>query len=74
MMPDRLPPAVQLHVNDMVRRTDWAAIAAQTDHLCDGCPGRDSDDDPPPCYACPLWALRLDLAQLRLLRRLELGS
>lgn len=69
-----LPPAVKLHVSKKIRGINWAEISAQIDPLCNGCPALGSDADPPPCYSCPLWSLRLDLAQLRLLRRLELGS
>lgn len=73
-----IPPDVQLHISATIRGTDWDAIAAKTGDLCAGCPAQGSTDDPdpeavPPCYQCPLWAYRLDLTQLRLLRRLELG-
>lgn len=54
-----LPPAVQLHISDYVRNA-----------IADAGP----DDSPPCCYSCPLWGLRVDLAQLRLMRRLELGG
>lgn len=69
-----LPPGVALYVNDKIRTGPWADISAQVDPLCNGCPGKSSRADPPPCYFCPLWALRLDLAELRLLRALEVGS
>lgn len=68
-----LPPAVQLHMSDYVR-------SAVLGNPCAGCPAEHAiadagpDDSPPCCYSCPLWGLRVDLAQLRLLRRLELGG
>lgn len=73
-MKGKLPPAVQIYVNDKIKAGPWAELSAQVDPLCNGCPGFQSQEEPPPCYSCPLWALRLDLAQLRLLRALELGS
>lgn len=73
-MPHDLPPAIRLHVSDTIRRTNWDLIADQIGDLCTGCPGLQADENDLPCYDCPLWGLRLDLAQLRLLRRLELGA
>lgn len=73
-MQKELPPAIQLHVSEIIRQTDWDAVALQIGDLCAGCPGLQSEDAEPPCYECPLWGLRLDLSQLRLLRRLELGE
>lgn len=74
--PPDLPPAVQLHVHNVLMRTDWAHIAETAGDVCKGCPadGADIPPDDSPCYSCPLWSWRLDLAQLRLLRRLEDGS
>lgn len=69
-----LPPLIQLHVSDIIRSTDWDAVALQLGDLCAGCPGLQSEAAEPPCYNCPLWGIRLDLSQLRLLRRLELGD
>ena len=75
-----LPPAVQLHISDYVRSADIDGAAAILGNPCAGCPAEHAiadagpDDSPPCCYSCPLWGLRVDLAQLRLLRRLELGG
>ena len=75
-----LPPAVQLHISDYVRSADIDGAAAILGNPCAGCPAENAirdagpDDSPPCCYSCPLWGLRVDLAQLRLLRRLELGD
>lgn len=75
----RLPPAVQLHVSEYIQATDLDGIAAQVGNPCRGCPAEHDIeqaglDDVPVCYSCPLWSLRCDLAQLRLLRRLECGD
>ena len=75
-----LPPAVQLHIIAYVRSADIDGAATILGNPCTGCPAEHDianarpDDSPPCCYSCPLWGLRVDLAQLRLLRRLELGG
>lgn len=57
---------------------DWDHLFRQMGDPCRGCPADQSRPDaplePPPCYECPFWALRLDLARLELLRRLEGGG
>lgn len=70
------PRDVQQHVRAVITSTDWEAIAAQLGQPCKGCPAKaaPSDEAAPACYSCPIWGLLLDLAQLRLLRRLEDGS
>lgn len=70
------PRAVQQHVRAVITSTDWEAIAAQLGQPCKGCPAKTapSDEAAPACYSCPIWGLLLDLAQLRLLRRLEDGN
>ena len=66
--------------SDYVRSADIDGAAAILGNPCAGCPAENAianagpDDSPPCCYSCPLWGLRVDLAQLRLLRRLELGG
>ena len=75
-----LPPAVQLHIIAYVRSADIDGAANILGNPCTGCPAEHTianaqpDDSPPCCYSCPLWGLRVDLAQLRLMRRLELGG
>ena len=64
----QLSPAGERHVRRVLRRSGW-----------DGCPWRAARHDAapdaePPCLACPLWGARVDLAELRLLRRLLLGG
>lgn len=77
---DNLPIGVQIHIRDYVIHTDIDDVAAHLGNPCAGCPAENAikdaepDDSPPCCYSCPLWGLRVDLAQLRLLRRLELGG
>lgn len=75
----QLPPDIERHVRRVLRRTDWDAVAQLVGDVCDGCPWRAArhdaaPDDEPPCVACPLWGARVDLAELRLLRRLLLGG
>lgn len=67
------PKNVQKHVQTVISGTDWDSIAAQIGQPCKGCPAKadTSDDVAPACYSCPIWGLLLDLAQLRLLRRLS---
>ena len=76
---DNLPIGVQIHIRDYIISTDIDDVAAHLGNPCTGCPedgaiNNPDDDAIPVCYSCPLWGLRVDLAQLRLLRRLELGG
>lgn len=70
------PKDVQKHILRVLKDTDWDAMAAILGQPCKGCPAKadPADDAAPACYSCPIWGLLLDLAQLRLLRRLEDGS
>ena len=54
------------HVEKTIKSIDWDAIAASIGDPCKGCPGKDSY-----CYQCPIWGLLLDLARLRLLRKIS---
>lgn len=70
------PKVVEDHIQRVIKGTDWDAMAAILGQPCKGCPAKadPADDAAPACYSCPIWGLLLDLAQLRLLRRLEDGS
>lgn len=70
------PKVVARHVRQVIAKTDFDGMAAMLGNPCTGCPAKAAEDDPaaPACYSCPLWGLLLDLAQLRLLRRLEDGN
>lgn len=73
---DKLPRDIQRYIDARIAATDWDALAHQIGDLCAGCPWRTKSHDidaPEPCLQCPLWGLRVDLAQLRLLRRLDRG-
>ena len=70
------PKDVQKHILRVLKDTDWDAMTAILGQPCKGCPAKaaPSDEAAPACYSCPIWGLLLDLAQLRLLRRLEDGN
>lgn len=74
-----LPRPIAEHVDDFIRRTNWPKVAADIGDPCEGCPGRGwvdthpDDREHPPCFSCPLWALKLDLTELTLRRHLDLG-
>ena len=75
-----LPPAVKLHIIAYVRSADIDGAANILGNPCAGCPAEHDIantrpyDSPPCCYSCPLWGLRVDVAQLRLRRRRERGG
>lgn len=70
------PKVVEKHITQVISSTDWEHIASIIGQPCAGCPAKSQPDDDtaPACYSCPLWGFLLDLAQLRLLRRLEDGN
>lgn len=75
-----LPKEIQTHVDAYIQRTDWQQVTEQIGNPCAGCPGRcwvdthPEDRHTPPCFSCPLWALKCDLALLALRRRLDRGN
>lgn len=76
-MADKLPPVVEIYVTDALRTLHLNPLGTQLRDICDHCPGKQparSLADDAPCYSCPLWGLRLDVAALRLRQRLEDGG
>ena len=69
---------IRSRLTDPAFRRDWEQLLGILGDPCLGCPAdlqrADSPTEQPPCYECPFWDLRLDLARLELLRRLEGGS
>lgn len=65
----KLPKDVQQHIKQYIESHNLDTLAKSMADTCDGCPGNQTW--PEPCGDCPLWALRCDLALLRLLRRIE---
>lgn len=69
---------IRSKLTDPAFRQDWDKLLRTIGDPCKGCPAdlhrADNPNEQPPCYECPFWALRLDLARLELLRRLEGGG
>lgn len=71
-----LPSNVQDHIDAYLRTHNLDDVARIIDNPCGGCPSEGAItaaeplDIVPPCYNCPLWALQVDIAQLRLRRKI----
>lgn len=72
-------PEIEKHVQEFIERTNWPDIKTEIGDPCVGCPGfkwdttHPEERDQPPCFQCPLWSLRVDLALLDLRRKMGLG-
>lgn len=62
-----LPPMVERHVRQQLKKRDWEQLLSDLRTLCADCP---ADRDPEICINCPLEGIALDAATLTLKARI----